>query len=174
MHELLEIPAAFRRQCKLPLCREPRELVATEADYYGRPQRLLPAAFSAWTAMKTAAADAGIRLHLISAFRDIDYQYQLLQRKLEAGQSLEQILTVNAAPGYSEHHTGRAIDVGTMDCAALVTEFEDTAAFTWLQKNAADFGFFLSYPHDNPFGIGYEPWHWCYRAGLPEEVDRES
>ena len=63
--------------------------------------------------MKSCAAESEITLHLISAYRSPDYQYELLKRKLDAGQSLEQILQVNAAPGYSEHHTGRAVDVGT-------------------------------------------------------------
>ncbi len=114
--------------------------------------------------MKTAAATDGIVIHLISAYRDIDYQYELLRRKLDQGDSLDSILKVNAAPGYSEHHTGRAIDLGTVDCPALVTEFEETPAFQWLEQNAHQFKFKLSYPRDNPLGIVYEPWHWCFLA----------
>ena len=35
----------------------------------------------------------------------------------------------------------------------------------WLRTNAPRFGFHLSYPRNNPHGIGYEPWHWCWRRG---------
>ncbi len=141
----------------------PERLVATEADCFGRPQRLHPVAFRAWTEMKQAAAAAGIELLLVSAFRSPRYQHDLIARKLARGQSLEQILAVNAAPGYSEHHTGRAVDVGTLDCEHLDVEFENTAAFRWLAGNAARHSFFMSYPRGNELGIAYEPWHWCYR-----------
>ncbi len=135
----------------------------TEADFYGRPQQLTPVAKQAWQEMKSAAAQQGVVIHLISAFRGFEYQYQLLKRKLDAGEALNEILTVNAAPGYSEHHTGRAIDIGTIDSPALEVEFENTPAFDWLCANAADFGFSMSYPRNNPLGIDYEPWHWCYQ-----------
>jgi D-alanyl-D-alanine carboxypeptidase len=147
----------------LPLYPEPAQLVDTEPDYYGRPQRLTPEAFAAWQDMKQRAAAEDITLHLISAFRDLEYQRGLIARKLAAGQSLTEILRVNAAPGFSEHHTGRAIDVGTLDCEALVEDFENTVAYQWLEANAAAHGFRLSFPRGNPYGIDYEPWHWCFK-----------
>jgi D-alanyl-D-alanine carboxypeptidase len=164
LHAMLGIPASFREQCSMPLCRPPEQLVATEPDYYGRPQQLTPEACAAWTAMKAAAAQDGVVIHLISAYRDPDYQCQIVQRKLQAGESLAAILRVNAAPGYSEHHTGRAIDLGTLDCPALETEFEKTPAFAWLSEHAGTFGFTLSYPKNNALGISYEPWHWCFMS----------
>lgn len=162
LHADLGIPESFREDCVLPLCQPPRELVATEVDYYGRPQQLTPEALESWQAMKNAAAADGIVIHLISAYRDLEYQHHLFRKKLEHGDTLEAILKVNAAPGFSEHHTGRAIDLGTENCPALVTEFEETPAFQWLEKNAHEFSFSLSYPRDNALGIVYEPWHWCF------------
>lgn len=162
LHRRLGIPPDYEQRCGLPLCEEPAALVATEPDYYDRPQRLTPAAFAAWTAMKREAAADGVTLFLISAFRDLDYQHDLIVRKLADGRSLAQILAVNAAPGFSEHHTGRAIDIGTPGVPALVEEFENTQAFQWLEGNAPTHGFALSYPRGNPWGIDFEPWHWCY------------
>ena len=46
--------------------------------------------------------------------------------------------------------------------------FENTAAFHWLEANAARYSFELSFPRDNPQGISYEPWHWRFVG------DRES
>jgi len=163
VHRELGIPEAYLSDSPLPLCIEPGALVDTEPDYYDRPQRLEADAFQAWTAMKKAAADVGVTLHLISAFRDLEYQRKLIVRKLDQGQSIDDILRVNAAPGFSEHHTGRAIDIGTPGCDALVEEFENTKAFQWLSEKAGEFGFSLSYPRGNPLGISYEPWHWCYK-----------
>lgn len=161
-HRELGIPENYLQETRLPLCVEPNDLEATELDYYGRPQRLVADALSAWSAMKAAAQDAGVVIHLISAYRDLDYQSNLIARKLDQGQSIEEILRVNAAPGFSEHHTGRAVDVGTDSCPALVEEFENTEAFQWLSDNAERFGFQLSYPRNNGLGIDYEPWHWCF------------
>lgn len=164
LHNALGIPENYARACKLPLCREPAKLVDTELDFYQRPQKLTPKAFEAWTAMKAAATEQGLSLFLISAFRGLQYQHDLIAAKLEQGRTLEQVLTVNAAPGFSEHHTGRAIDVGTAGCDAVTLEFENTNVFQWLKENAAGFNFYLSYPRDNTYGIDYEPWHWCFQT----------
>ena len=162
LHEALGIPRDYAANCRLPLCTEPPVLVDTELDFYQRQQKLTPAAFSAWSAMRESAISQGHSLFLISAFRGYQYQHDLIAAKLEKGQSLEAILCVNAAPGYSEHHSGRAVDLGTMGCDALSEEFENTKVYQWLVKNAGGFGFYLSYPRDNPYGIDFEPWHWCY------------
>lgn len=159
----LGVPANYATSRGLALRTVPKELVDTELDFYGRSQRLTPPALRAWSKMRSCAAESEITLHLISAFRSPDYQYGLLKRKLDSGQSIEQILEVNAAPGYSEHHTGRAIDIGTLGCAALVEEFELTPAFDWLREFAGKFGFVLSYPRNNLAGMAYEPWHWCFQ-----------
>ena len=163
LHSSLGIPENYAQICGLPLCREPDKLVDTEPDFYQRPQKLTRAAFEAWTSMKSAATEQGVSLFLISAFRGLDYQHDLIKKKLDNGLSIEQILAVNAAPGYSEHHSGCAVDLGTLACDALTENFEKTEAFQWLNKNAAEHGFCLSYPRDNAFGIDYEPWHWCFK-----------
>ncbi|MFM1895848.1 MAG: hypothetical protein RLZZ385_922 [Pseudomonadota bacterium] len=164
IHRQLGIPAAFLEQCPMPLCEEPLELVDTELDFFQRPQRLVAAANAGWMAMKKAAASEAIELVLLSAYRSVDYQQQLIVRKLAAGQTIDNILKVNAAPGFSEHHTGRAVDLGTPGCEPLTEAFDTTLAFAWLQQRAGEFGFTLSYPRGNAWGIDYEPWHWCFKA----------
>ena len=168
LHRELGIPEDFLESTRLPLYSEPEDLIDTELDYYQRPQKLTPATHLAWIAMRQAAALEGVNLHLISAFRGIEYQCELIRKKLEAGSALDEILSVVAAPGFSEHHTGRALDLNTDDCAVLQEEFENTVAFQWLTKRARDFGFVLSYPRDNPLGIVYEPWHWCYQPNITD------
>lgn len=160
--ESLGIPATYSATCGLPLQQECAALVDTELDVFGRQPKLDAHAFAAWTAMKDAAADAGIVLQLVSAFRSVTYQRDLIQRKLARGDSIAAILTVNAAPGYSEHHSGRALDIGTPGYEHLEIEFERSPAFAWLTANATAFGFRMSFPRDNPYGVQYEPWHWCY------------
>ena len=101
-----------------------------------------------------------MQLLLVSGYRSIRHQADLIRRKLAAGQSIDAILEVNAAPGFSEHHTGRAIDVATPGTRPLTVEFERSAAFAWLDAHAGEFGFRMPYTRDNRFGFQYEPWHW--------------
>ena len=146
----------------LPLCAEPEALEVAEVDDDGREYRLTPAAAAAWRKMKAAAAAEGVVLKLISAFRSIDRQVEILREKLAKGQTVEEILSASAPPGYSEHHTGRAIDIDTDGAPPLEIEFEDTIAFAWLTRNAGRFGYVLSFPKGNRYGYQYEPWHWFY------------
>ncbi len=141
---------------------EPKELISAGLDIYGREQKLTPETFAAWVAMKTAAEQDRETLQLVSAFRSVDYQKQIIQRKLAAGQSWEQILRVSALPGYSEHHTGRTIDITTPDSKPLEEQFEQTSAFRWMARRAGEFGFTMTYPRNNPFGVAFEPWHWTF------------
>ncbi len=91
-------------------------------------------------------------------------QRRILERKLRAGQSWATILEVNAPPGYSEHHSGRAVDFAVAGLPVLTEAFEKTPAFAWLTQHAAGFGYRLSYPRGNPYGYIYEPWHWFFEG----------
>lgn len=146
----------------LPLVAEPDWLAFAGFDRYRRPLWLTSPAARAWTTMRAAALREGVVLEAISGYRSHDYQLGIFERKLARGQSVDEILTVNAAPGYSEHHSGRALDIGTPDELPAEESFERTPAFTWLCDNAGAYGFVMSYPRGNPHGIVYEPWHWCF------------
>ena len=89
---------------------------------------------------------------------------KLVSDKLNRGETIREVFAVMAPPGCSEHHTGRALDVGTLGCEPVSEEFAESAAFHWLTRNAARFGFRLSFPRDNQWGFDYEPWHWCYHG----------
>ncbi|MDZ7749574.1 MAG: M15 family metallopeptidase [Halofilum sp. (in: g-proteobacteria)] len=164
VHRRLGIPADYAERTGLSLQREPDELVAVSPGRSDRRQWLAPAAAARWARLEAAAETAGIVLRVVSSYRSVDYQAGLIERKLERGEAIDDILRVNAAPGYSEHHSGRAVDLGVAGCAPLTEAFEGTAAFAWLQAHAGDFGFVLSYPRDNAHGIVYEPWHWAVPA----------
>lgn len=162
----LGIPETLPAQRRLRLVREAQRLAPAGLGTDGRDKLLTPVAARAWLQLHRHAAADGVELHLVSAFRSVDFQAALIRRKLERGMALDEILRINAPPGYSEHHSGRAIDVGTPDCDALDEAFEATPAFAWLQQHAADSGFRMSYPRGNRAGYLYEPWHWCY-VGQP-------
>lgn len=165
IHRELGIPADYGVRTGLQLHPDAEELEFAGDDVFGRPQRMTPRTAVQWQALCKRAEQRGVTLLLVSAFRSVRYQHELIAHKLAAGQNIARILTVNAAPGYSEHHTGCALDLTTADCAALDTGFETTKAFTWLAQHAGEFGFRLSYPRDNRHGITYEPWHWMCLDG---------
>ena len=164
LHRELGIPADYAQLRGLPLHAEAdaAELVSIGEDIYGREQRLIRPAADAWHALRAAAEADGLALQPVSAFRTVEYQAGIIRRKLAASQPIDAILKVSAAPGYSEHHTGRALDVATAGADPLEETFAKTPAFAWLQQHAVAHDFRLSYPRDNPYGIAYEPWHWAW------------
>jgi zinc D-Ala-D-Ala carboxypeptidase len=158
-------PWVYRNASGLPLVLEPRLLASAGRDRYQRPLWLVDGAAAGWIAMRRAAAADDVVLEAISGFRSHAYQLGIFRRKLARGQHLMDILSVNAAPGFSEHHSGRALDIGSPGEAPAEESFEATAAFAWLSRRGGEFGFRMSYPRDNPHGIVYEPWHWCWTGG---------
>ena len=164
LHQELGIPDDYGLDGRKPVFEEATDLVDIGPNLVGRTQRLTPATAHKWGELVAAAAADGVTLLIVSGFRDIDYQARLIRKKINAGQVVSDILRVNAAPGFSEHHTGRAVDIATPGSRPLTEEFEDTDAFRWLIQSAARFGFSMTYPRDNSYGFIYEPWHWASKA----------
>lgn len=159
----LGIPAEYGLNPVLAVYSECAETIEVGPNIVGKVQRLEPSTAFVWQQMTAAAVDDGINLLLISGYRSYEYQAELIRKKIKAGQAIQDILTVNVAPGYSQHHTGQAIDIATPGSKPLQEEFEQSDAFAWLTEHASQFGFSLSYPRNNPCGLTYEPWHW-YRS----------
>jgi D-alanyl-D-alanine carboxypeptidase len=165
LHRALGIPADYTAQRHLRWQREARRLIPIgRAADDGQSIRLTPAAAAAWARMQAAAARDGVTLLPFSGFRSVARQVKIIRAKLATGRSIDRILRLIAAPGCSEHHTGRALDLGSPAHLRLETGFARTREFRWLSQHAGTFGFHLSYPRNNPHGIGYEPWHWCWKA----------
>jgi len=164
LHELGLDEVGYANRSGLTLIPEPSTLAYAGHDRYSRPLWLTRDCARGWKRMHAAAMRAGVVLEAISGYRSHDYQLGIFRRKLARGQTVEEILMVNAAPGFSEHHAGSALDIGTPGDPAAEESFEKTPAFAWLQRHAAEFGFVMSYPRGNPHGITYEPWHWRLRG----------
>ncbi|MCL2925970.1 MAG: M15 family metallopeptidase [Trichodesmium sp. MAG_R04] len=127
--------------------------------------KLRSSAAEKFNVMADVAWSANIDLVPLSGFRTLaDQKYLFFEVKANRGEETSKRAEVSAPPGYSEHHTGYAIDIGDarMPETHLKVSFEKTIAFQWLQENASNYGFELSFPKDNPQGISYEPWHWRF------------
>lgn len=158
--------ATYAQRTGLCLVAEPDWLAFAGYDRYRRALWLRFDAARAWLQLCNAALRDDIVLEAISGYRSHDYQLGIFERKLARGLCVDDILAVNAAPGFSEHHGGLALDIGTPDEPPAEEIFEQTPAFAWLKANAGEHGFAMSYPRDNPHGIVHEPWHWCYQPGF--------
>jgi D-alanyl-D-alanine carboxypeptidase len=116
--------------------------------------------------MRTHASRDGVDLTPVSGFRDVDRQHRLFfDVAADRGQSLQKRALVSAPPGFSEHHTGYALDISCPEVENdLVVAFEKTGAFAWLSRNAKTYGFEMSFGRDDvsSLGVSYEPWHWRF------------
>lgn len=166
LHRELGIPVTYAAERRLPMQDEATSdaLVEIGTNPDGRMLQLVSPAAEAWRQMQAAAEKDDVPLIAVSGFRSVARQTEIIQRKLSEGKPITEILRYVAAPGFSEHHTGRALDIGTPGYVDLEENFETTAAFGWLQRNATRFGFHLSYPRGGSTGIGYEPWHWLWQG----------
>ena len=146
----------------------PGTLVSIDCSIHGRQVLVEPDTANAWRKMKHAAMSCGIQLNAESGFRSVEEQVAIISGRLRNA-TIDQVLIGVAVPGYSEHHSGCAIDISNN--AALIhpigAAFDATDTFKWLAENGSKFGFKMSYPRDNPYGIMYEPWHWCYQHKTP-------
>ena len=135
----------------------------------GREVKMCADAASALPGLMAEARASGVAIVPISGFRTVKYQESLFQKAVVKYGSESAAGGWVARPGYSEHHTGLAVDLGDEAYPAgdVETSFEGTPAFRWLQENAMQFGFELSFPRGNSHGINYEPWHWRF-VGTPE------
>lgn len=118
-------------------------------------------------AMLDAAHKDNVELYIRSPYRSYSTQNVLFEnqvkRCLNGAVSREQAeitaSTVVARPGTSEHHTGLAVDLNSVE-----TNFEDTEAFSWLKEHGEEYGFIMRYAEDKQdlTGVIYEPWHWRF------------
>ena len=124
-------------------------------------------AADAFLAMQESAAADGIDLRLLSGYRSVALQEQIFfEVASERNQTAEERARVSAPPGYSEHSTGYAVDLGDGESPEtnLSSDFAETRAFRWMQDHAARYHFTLSFPIGNPQGVNHEPWHWRFEG----------
>lgn len=122
------------------------------------PGGLHPDAKAAFDEMQAAAAAEGITLKIISGYRSYAQQTKTYGNYV-ARDGKEEADRYSARPGHSEHQTGLAMDINS-----LQQSFADTAAGKWLAEHCAEYGFIIRYSADKETETGfmYEPWHIRY------------
>lgn len=157
-----------------PLPKNYDDIIETELVYEGDKNGYIDKRAAKYAKdMFAAALEDGIDLWVVSSYRTIDYQQQNFDRSVE--QRMENGMTYDdayadtlrevAMPGESEHNAGLAMDIMSVEYTSMDDAgFENTEAFAWLDKHAAEYGFILRYPKDKEdvTDIIYEPWHYRF------------
>jgi len=122
--------------------------------------------------MFNACRDAGLKPVIGSAYRSIDEQIYLHNRKinfyladgLSYDEAYDAASQVVAIPGCSEHNLGLAVDLCALSYQILDEGQLDTAEQQWFMEHCHEYGFILRYPLDKTeiTGIIFEPWHYRY------------
>lgn len=107
--------------------------------------------------IKTAKKD-GVTLKPNSIFRSVNRQKQIIEHKLKTQKPYD-VYHISSPAGYSEHHTGLAVDFNSID-----STFDRSSAYRWLLKNAEKFGFEQTFTQEYSewSGVSEESWHWRY------------
>lgn len=140
--------------------------------------------FIAMEKMRKAALLDGVKIKVVSGFRDFERQKQIWNRKfkkfttennLSDLDAIKEIIRFSTIPGTSRHHWGTEIDVIDEDFKneknlLISKKYKEGGIFEklkkWMDNNSEKFGFYLTYDNNiNRKGFEYEPWHYSY---LPE------
>jgi zinc D-Ala-D-Ala carboxypeptidase len=136
----------------------PAPLVAVQGE------RLRLQAADAYKQFAKAAKAAGVNVLPISGYRSFSQQTSLYDSYVrQYGQATAD--TLAARPGYSEHQTGLAMDIGNASgTCALQACFANTPAGKWAAQHGWEYGFIIRYPAGAgaTTGYTYEPWHLRY------------
>lgn len=120
---------------------------------------ILPKTKDALLLMSSEARKDSVFLIVDSGFRSVGFQKRIIKNRLSAGEEYQKVINYVAPPGYSQHHSGLAIDF--VPSEAL---FAKTREYLWLKNNAGNFGFHETYPEDSTGNIPWESWHWIFES----------
>jgi D-alanyl-D-alanine carboxypeptidase len=147
---------------KLPAGYEPKRLVNLGRNSDFSISRaglsLRPEADKALRIMAQAAQKDGLRLLASSTYRSFDYQKKVYEKWVRIdGQ--EEADRESARPGTSQHQLGTAVDFGS-----ITDDYAETPEGAWMYRNAAEYGWSLSFPHgyEDVTGYRWECWHFRY------------
>ena len=152
----------------------PKTYVPTDLTPIGNGQRLRLAAANQLKLLFSQAKTAGYTLIAESGYRSYTTQVSVYNREVSSfGQAKAD--SESARPGFSEHQTGWAVDIGSPGCYEDC--FGTKVASKWLLANAYTYGFILRYPVDKSAITGYrnEPWHFRYvGVDLATELHKQN
>ncbi len=146
------------------------DFVYVDKKYAERDSLLLrKETYEAFKKMYAAAKKEGLKLTIISATRNFEYQKGIWERKWadlskknsDPSVIARKILQFSAMPSSSRHHWGTDIDFDNLT-NAYFEKGKGKRIYDWMKKNALQYGFCQPYTKGRPTGYNEEKWHWTY------------
>lgn len=123
--------------------------------------------YSAYVEMKDAS---GYDMSIVSGFRSYEKQESTFNYWCSID-GYDRAITYSALPGQSEHQTGLAMDISSLE-----QSYGKTAEGMWLAEHCHEYGFIIRYPQgkDDITGYIYEPWHVRYLGKSTAKLVHDS
>lgn len=141
----------------------PKDLVKVDNIYANLNGNMLNSeAYEALKNLINAADNEGYNIRINYSYRDYDAQEAIYNgykdKKDEAYAD-----SISARPGFSEHQTGYAVDIGVQSKYSN-GPFEKSKEYEWMLENSYKYGYILRYPKDkvDVTGYNFEAWHYRY------------
>lgn len=167
LNEKYDYLVLVNKYSKLPDDWESNVELVSAKDAWGENIKIEKKTYENYKKLKKALEKDGVTIELDSVYRSIKEQQKLWDDwTVEKG--IDYVKKYVAVPGFSEHHTGLAVDICLRKDGKLIYENDDMIAdretFAKIHAKLADYGFILRYleNRDDITGYAYEPWHLRY------------
>lgn len=155
------------KQNKLPDDWEEKVQLEIATDIDGDEIQVEKKALAKYYELRETLLKEGVDIELDSCYRSVSAQQELWDRWTEE-KGIDYVKEYVAVPGYSEHHTGLAIDICIIKDGVVIDDNDAMIAeretFAKIHQKLADYGFILRYLEgkNDITGYSYEPWHIRY------------
>ena len=152
---------------KLPDDYEAKLPLITVKNAFGKEFQIEPETYQHFEQLRTALKQKGIQIELDSVYRSVARQKEIVAEFTQK-YGADYVKKYVAVPGYSEHHTGLAVDICLVVDGKIIDDNDEMIAqkeiFAQIHPLLAEYGFILRYPQgkENLTGYSYEPWHFRY------------
>ena len=167
--EKMDYLVLVNKQNKLPDNWEKIVELEEDKDAWGDKVLVEKQALKKYKELKKDLEKEKVYIELDSIYRSVKEQQNLWDEwSKDPEKGPEYVKKYVAVPGYSEHHTGLAIDICIKKNGKIIADNDKMIAekeiFAKIHKKLADYGFILRYPkgRDGVTGYAYEPWHLRY------------
>lgn len=152
---------------KLPADYESKVKLITVENSFGKKFQIEKTTYKHFLNLRKSLLKEGIQIELDSVYRSVARQEEIVREFTET-YGADYVKKYVAVPGFSEHHTGLAVDICLVVDGKIIDDNDEMIAqkeiFSRIHSKLADNGFILRYPpgKENITGYAYEPWHFRY------------
>ena len=165
---------------KLPDDYEANVPLVTAKNSMGREFQIERETYAHFVKLRDKLLKRGIQTELDSVYRSVARQQEIVKEFTEK-YGADYVKQYVAVPGYSEHHTGLAVDICLVVDGKVIDDNDEMIAqkeiFAQIHPLLADYGFILRYlpGKEDITGYGYEPWHFRYVGkAAAKEISRKG